>query len=138
MANILFELSINAPSADVYAALTQEKGIMGWWTKSATIKAEVGSLAEFRFGPGALQFEVNQLQPGKLVVWKTVQGQPDWTGTKVRFELEDSDGGTKLRFGHRDFASEDGSFASTAYNWAYFILSLKSYLETGKGTPAGA
>ena len=50
MSNILFELAIEAPASDVYKAVTEEAGIKGWWTTDTTIKPEVGSAAEFRFG----------------------------------------------------------------------------------------
>ena len=66
---------------------------------------------------------------------KRWQGAPDWTGTRVTWDLNPVDGGTKLLFGHRGFASADGSLPDTSYNWACYLTSLKAYLETGKGSP---
>jgi uncharacterized protein YndB with AHSA1/START domain len=140
MSNILFELTIDAPPSEVYKAVTQVNGIKGWWTTDTSIKPEVGSTAEFRFGEqGWLGFEIVELNPSKRVVWKSTHAAaPDWSGTSVTFDLEPQNGGTKLLFGHRDFATEQGSFAGVSWQWAYFMMSLKAYVESGKGTPAGA
>jgi ketosteroid isomerase-like protein len=43
--------------------------------------------------------------------------------------------GTKVRFGNCDFASAEGSLASASLNWAWYLISLKDYLDTGKGRP---
>jgi hypothetical protein len=53
----------------------------------------------------------------------------------VTWDLTPVEEGTKLLFGHRDYAMTEGSFASVSYNWAWFLTSLKQYIETGTGTP---
>lgn len=138
MSNILLEFTIDAPPKDVYTAITQEEGVKGWWTSDTSVDQTVGGTAEFGFGGGGFTFEITQLKPAKHIEWKTLQAMPDWDGTRVTFDLDAANGGTKVLFGHRDFASEDGSFASVSYNWAYFMMSLKSYVENGNGTPYGA
>ena len=137
MANILFEFEIDAPMPDVYQAITQAEGIKGWWTVNNDLKPKVGSRATFDFGYGSLVFDVIQLRENEHVTWQEVETMPDWQGTNVTFDLEATDKGTKLHFGHRNFATDDGSFASTSWNWAYFLFNLKSYVETGQGTPVG-
>ena len=137
MANILFEFDIDAPVNAVYQVLTQAEGIKGWWTVDNDLKPEIGSRATFGFGPGSLVFDVTTLRENEQITWQEVETMPGWEGTKVTFDLESTDTGTKLHFGHRDFASDDGSFASTSWNWAFFLFSLKSYVETGQGTPVG-
>ena len=54
---------------------------------------------------------------------------------QLRKYLTPVEAGTSVRFGHRDYASVEGSFASVAYNWAWYMASLKDYLETGEGRP---
>ena len=139
MSNILFEFTIDAPTSEVYQALTDEAGIKGWWTTDTSIADEVGSTAEFRFGPqGSLAFEITELDKNSRVAWKSTHAAaPDWKDTTVTFDLKPENGGTTVRFGHRGFPTEDGSFAPVSWQWAYFMMSLKSYVETGKGTPAG-
>jgi len=139
MSNILFEFTADAPIEAVYKALTEKVGIQGWWTKDTRIEPKVGAEAYFGFGPhGHFSFNVTALEPNKHVEWETVVGMPDWGGTRVVFTLSEAENGTKVHFAHRNFGSEDGTFATVSYNWAFFMFSLKSYLETGEGTPVGA
>lgn len=136
MANILMEFTVEAPVSTVYKAITEGAEVKGWWTVDNNLKPQQGSMAEFRFaGSGGFKFEVSKLDKDKGVVWKTIEGLPDWGGTQVTFDLEAKDGGTKVVFGHRDFATEAGSFGAVSYAWAGFMMSLKSYIETGQGKP---
>lgn len=137
MPAIIKELTIAATPQSVFNALTQQDEIARWWADEARVKPEVGSLGEFRFRPpaGTLQFEVAELDRGKKVSWISRQGPPQWKGTKVTWQLEAVYNETKLVFTHDGFAQVDGAYEQTRRNWEYFLNSLKSYLETGKGTP---
>ncbi|MEZ4672141.1 MAG: SRPBCC domain-containing protein [Anaerolineae bacterium] len=137
MPDILHELTIEGKPEAVYKAITEQDGLSSWWTVHATAQPKVGAVDEFRFGGGqiVMKMEVSKLEPGKAVQWKALQGAPDWGGTQVTWDLTPIETGTKLLFGHRDYASTEGSFASVSYQWAWFLTSLKSYIETGKGTP---
>jgi len=97
----------------------------------------VGSLGEFRFRPpaGVLQFEVAELDQDEKVHWISRQGPPHWAGTSVTWQLTPVQNGTKLVLTHDGFAQIDEGYEQTRGNWKYFVDSLKSYLETGKGTP---
>jgi uncharacterized protein YndB with AHSA1/START domain len=137
MPDILLEATINAPPEKIYQALTEQNGIRSWWTQQATAQPKVGTVSEFRFynGQVVMQMEVDQLIPGQEVDWKPISGVPDWPGTRVTWTLTPVEQGTKLLFGHRDFASSEGSLPMTGFNWAWYIISLKKYMETGTGSP---
>jgi len=132
------ERIIEADPERVYNALTRQDEIVGWWTNDLSVRPEVGFLAEFRFtrwGAGILQFEIAELDQDEKVRWISRQGPPHWAGTSVTWQLTPVQSGTKLVFMHDGFAQVDGSYELTRGNWRYFLDSLKSYLETGKGTP---
>ena len=137
MSAIIEERTIAAAPERVWGALTKPDEIVRWWSDEARVKPEVGSLGEFRFRPpaGVLQFEVAELDEGSKVHWISRQGPPQWAGTSVTWQLTPVHNGTKLVFTHDGFAQIDAAYAQTRGNWAYFLDSLKSYLETGKGTP---
>ncbi len=137
MSAIVKELTIAAAPESVFNALTQQDEIALWWANEARVKPEVGSLGEFRFRPpaGVLQFEVAELDEGSKVHWISRQGPPQWAGTSVTWQLTPVQNGTKLVFTHDGFAQVDEVYEQTRGNWEYFLDSLKSYLETGKGTP---
>ena len=134
MAAIVEELTIEGAPQRVFSALTQQEEITQWWAYEALVKPEVGSLGEFRFRQGAfvIQFEVAELEQDKKVRWIARQVPPQWVGTSVTWQLTPIHNGTKLLFTHDGFTQLDEQIARA---WVYFLASLKSYLETGKGTP---
>jgi uncharacterized protein YndB with AHSA1/START domain len=138
MVAIVKELAIAAAPGRVWGALTQPDEIGHWWTNDLNAKPEVGSLAEFRFGEWGdfvLRFEVAELDQNEKVRWISRKGPPQWAGTSVTWQLEPVQSGTTLVFRHEGFVKKDEVYEQTRGNWNYFLASLKSYLETGKGTP---
>lgn len=139
MVAIVKEMIIEAAPERVWEALTQPDEIGYWWTNDLNATAEVGTMAEFRFGEWGdfvLRFEVAELERNKKVRWVYRFGSvAQWAGTSVTWQLEPVSNGTMLVFRHEEFAKKDEVFEQTRGNWNYFLASLKSYLETGKGTP---
>lgn len=140
MVAIIEERTIEADPERVFNALTKQDEIAGWWTNDLSVKPEIGSLAEFRFtrwGAGILRFEVAELDQNAKVRWisSSRQGPPHWAGTSVTWQLTPIHNETRVVFTHDGFAQVDAVYESTRGNWQYFLDSLKSYLETGKGTP---
>ncbi|HLZ61426.1 MAG TPA: SRPBCC domain-containing protein [Ktedonosporobacter sp.] len=139
MAAIIKELTIQAAPRRVWDALTLPEEIARWWTDDLSVSPEVGSLAEFRFSQGTfvVQFEVAELDEESKVSWVTRQGPSTghWIGTSVTWQLELVPNGTQLVFTHDNFAQADRRYEITRAWWEHFLGSLKSYLETGNGTP---
>ena len=136
MTAIVEELTIEAAPQRVWGAITQQDEIVQWWAYEARVKPEVGSLAEFRFRQGAfvMQFEVAELDQDEKVRWIS-KSPPQWAGSRVTWQLTPVHNGTKLVFTQDGFAQVDEGNERTRGAWVYFLASLKSYLETGKGTP---
>jgi uncharacterized protein YndB with AHSA1/START domain len=138
MADILHFIKIRAPREKVYQALTTADGIRHWWTRDADLDSKVGGAGEFRFYEGAriTKVRIEKLEPSVRVVWKALSAPiPTWPDTKIEFELSAEDDGTTLHFAHRGIKQADDMFAMSTTAWGYFLVSLKEYLETGKGTP---
>lgn len=137
MVAIVIERTIAATPQRVWSALTQQDQISCWWTEEARVRPEVGSLGEFYFRPpaGVLKFEVTELKPDELVRWAARSGPPSWMGTTVTWQLTSAPDGTKVAFTQDGFTRTDEGYQQTQRNWDYFLNSLKSYLETGKGNP---
>ena len=136
MSAIVEELTIEAAPPCVWGAITKPDEIVQWWAYEARVTPEVGSLAEFRFRQGAfvMQFEVAELDQDEKVRWIS-KSPPQWAGSSVTWRLTPVHNGTKLIFTHDGFAQVDEGYERTRGAWVYFLASLKSYLETGKGTP---
>jgi uncharacterized protein YndB with AHSA1/START domain len=139
MAAIVQELVIEATPRRVWDALTHPDEIGHWWTNDLNAKPEVGTLAEFRFGGWGevmLRFQVAELDPEKCIRWVHRQSTiPEWAGTSITWHLQPIPNGTHLTFKHEGFATTDEAYQHSCGNWNYYLRSLQSYLETGKGTP---
>ncbi len=133
MADILHKLCISASSDRVYQALATIDGLAGWWTRTTSGESVPGKTITFRFGEHANPMRVQTLEPGKRVAWEC--SAPGWVGTEVTFDLSEEAGRTTLRFGHRKWEEAGDFFAHCSTKWATFLLSLREFVETGKGRP---
>lgn len=136
MPAIVKERIIAAPPQRIFNALTQQEEIAHWWTEDLNAKPEVGSLAEFRFSGRTfiIQVEIAELKPERRVTWKSRQGR-GFEGTTITWQITPVQHGARVVFKQDGFAQADGAYEQTGKVWEYFLASLQSYLETGKGTP---
>lgn len=121
----------------VYEALTTVPGLAGWWTEQTAGEAAGGGLVTFRFPPvGGFDMEVLEAVPDERVVWRVVDGPPEWVGTTIHWELSQDGPFTIVRFAHRGWAEPVEFMSHCSTKWATFLLSLKELVETGQGAPA--
>jgi len=136
--NICHEVGIKASPEAVYEALTDTKKLAGWWTSDTRGNgSKVGGRLEFWFGDHCHEFEVVELQRGKLVRWRASgEDLDEWAGTEVAFSLSADEKQCYVHFSHSGWLRDSGIFPHTSTKWAVFMLSLKDLLEQGKGHPA--
>jgi len=138
MPDIRHRVVVSAPLEPVYEAVATKEGVSEWWTRGGVQgDSSQGSKLEFFFGqpePAAVM-EVIRLDPAGHVEWRCIEGADEWVGTKLTFDLTRKDGETVVLFAHADWRSPSEFMAHCSARWAYFLLSLKSLVETGKGTP---
>jgi uncharacterized protein YndB with AHSA1/START domain len=138
MPDIRHRVLISAPLGSVYKAVATPEGISEWWTRDGVRgESSEGSKLQFFFGqpePAAVM-EVTRLDPDGHVSWTCTEGADEWIGTKLTFDLTDKGDETVVMFAHADWRQPGEFMAHCSARWAYFLLSLKSFQETGKGTP---
>ena len=138
MPDIRHRVAISAPLDNVYEAVATKEGISEWWTRDGVRgESSEGSKLQFFFGqpqPAAVM-EVTRLGRDGHVSWGCIEGEDEWVGTRLSFDLTSKDDETVVLFTHADWRSPSEFMAHCSARWAYFLLSLKSYVETGKGTP---
>jgi uncharacterized protein YndB with AHSA1/START domain len=135
MADILHEITIAAPAAPVFDAVTSERGLKGWWTDDVRADAKSGTVAEFGFFGHTTVFRmrIDALAPASEVRWTCIGGPEDWIGTTVDFALSPGeDGGTTLSFKHGGWRQASSHFARCSTTWGLLMHRLKGYAE-GKG-----
>jgi uncharacterized protein YndB with AHSA1/START domain len=142
MADIIHRIGIKSSPDQVYKALSTINGLANWWTEETEGEDQTGGKIQFTFRSqagevkGIMIMQVEQLEPGTLVRWRCVDGPPEWIGTIVTFDLSEQDGQTIILFGHRNWAEAVEFMAHCSMKWAVFLLSLREYVETGKGRPS--
>jgi uncharacterized protein YndB with AHSA1/START domain len=139
MKTIHHVLDIDAGTERVWAALTEAKGLAGWWsTKLETGAPEVGSLIRFTFaGDFNPVMEIVNLDGGTSLTWRCTEGHQNWDDNTFDFELVSlADGRTRLRF-TQNYAVElsDDDYGVYNFNWGYYLESLRLLCTTGNGKP---
>ncbi len=138
MSTIVQELTIEAAPEKVFHALTRPEEIAGWWSNHVSAAPKVGALIEVRFENGnVFKLEITDLELAKKVHWNVKLSPHDWEGSTITWDLTPLSSGTMLVFGQHEITVGDMGYSieETRAGWEYFLASLKSYLETGKGTP---
>jgi hypothetical protein len=83
-----------------------------------------------------MTMEVIALRADKEVHWRCKAGPEEWIGTDMAFELSQSGDYTIVHFGHKNWREAVEFTEHCSTKWAMFMLSLKEFLETGKGRPS--
>lgn len=135
MADIIHRIGVEAPPARVYRALATRSGLINWWTWHVTGEPAPGSVIQFRFADGGPDMKVLELSPDRRVRWQCVAGPPAWIETVISFDLTPGDRETIVRFAHSGWKEQGDFMAHCNCKWGYFMLSLKTWVEDGRGTP---
>jgi uncharacterized protein YndB with AHSA1/START domain len=142
MVSIIHRIGIKSPAAQVYKALATIDGLAHWWTNEVQGEEGIGGKIKFTFRTeagevkGEMVMEVKELTDGKNVRWSCTEGPSEWIGTDITFDLSQQDDQTIIIFGHRNWKEEVEFKAHCSMKWAVFLLSLREYVETGKGKPS--
>jgi uncharacterized protein YndB with AHSA1/START domain len=135
MQDIMHLVRIHAPSERAYEAITTADGLRQWWTRGAAIEPKIGAAGEFGFNGKRFvaKVTVEELAPCTRVRWRVANAA--WPGHDIEFNLKEAGNDTVLLFAHRGFPRADEALASATTRWGFYLLSLKQYLQTGKGMP---
>ncbi len=135
MADVLFQVDVSAPRASVLDALKTTDGIKGFWTTVADVPETVGDLVTVGFAIAPKPFDLRLEQSDEsTVVWRTETFPPHWVGTTIRWEVDEREGGSTVRFRHGSFG-DDWETGAVAYTWGQIMVKLKQYVETGTPDP---
>jgi uncharacterized protein YndB with AHSA1/START domain len=135
-------IDIERPPKEVFDAINQPRR---WWSDS--VRGEANRVGDRFVFDGAdhhsWTFRVAELVPGERVVWRVTDGTMnwvrdtnEWTGTEIRFELSETEAGSRLHFAHVGLTPVLECFAGCSYGWTGYITdSLPRLVTTGHGCP---
>jgi uncharacterized protein YndB with AHSA1/START domain len=134
MPDILHDFPIAAPVSRVFEAVSTPDGLDRWWTLTS---ARNNDAFELGFGPEYdWKARVTRCETDRCFELEITDATPDWTGTRVSFDLQPADtGGTQVRFAHRGWPSETEHYRISSYCWAMYLRLLSRSVEFGEVVP---
>ena len=122
----------------MFQAISTTEGLEKWWATSAKGKPHVGETVELHFaGITTLKFKYKEMIPQEKLVLTCIEGFKAWQGTVLTHEIEEKDNQVFLTHIHSNIDPHDlEAFTYFSTKWTIYLLSLKSFLEKGKGTPS--
>jgi uncharacterized protein YndB with AHSA1/START domain len=138
--DILHRVGIRSSRDEVYRALTAREGLAAWWTNDTQGESKIGEVLKFRFSAdgkeiGGFDMKVLELQPARRVLWQVVDGPDEWIGTKINFDLKQAGDHAIVHFKHLGWKEPVEFMHHCSTKWAIYLMSLKSLVETRKGSP---
>jgi uncharacterized protein YndB with AHSA1/START domain len=137
---IVEEITIKAPAARIFDALTNPQQLMAWWRREGQY---VLTECELDLRPGGkwamrgrahnghpfhVSGEYREIHPPRLLVFTWT---PDWsaeaTDSVVRWELDEKDGVTTVRLTHSGLMTE--AARQSHRGWPQIVARLRDYAE---------
>ena len=134
---IRHRVGIKAHLPDIYDATFQPAKLQSWWAASASGSGTLGSQIELMF-PGYPNhvWEIAELSLHALVRLKLLYGPEPWHGSELCFEFESANVQVFVTLTHTTgpgVPPDAQQYFCT--KWPMFLVSLKQFLETGRGMP---
>ena len=120
----------------VFAALTTNEGFAGWWASEAEVNVQVGGRIDLTFeGLTILSFRYVTIQKNEVVEIQCISGPGAWQDSELLFEIEKTEDQVFVTLTHQNAACDENEFLYFSTKWTCYLLSLKSWVESGKGRP---
>lgn len=118
--------------------LTTTEGIAGWWSDTVSGSAgEEGDEFHVSFPTTDVIFDLAVAEAGdSSVQWDIPESPPWWKGTSIRFQVDETEGGSSMLFTHAGFEPDDPIIAVITPAWVGFLDNLVAVAQTGAANPA--
>ena len=132
-------LHINSTKEKVFKALTESNDLSKWYTSEVNGKFELNEIISFEFVNFAkFKFKVIAIIQNESVYLEIVESEFDNVGHIMKYDLDENDGKTRVRYTYEGFDEMDDSYANMNYSSAKYLESLRQYCQTGKGEAFGS
>lgn len=139
------EVHIAAPAERVFQALTDPRQLMQWWGQRGMYhhtdwKSDVRpggmwrseGVSDVDGKPYHVSGEYVEVDPPRLLSYTWVASWSGPLSTLVRWELEQAEGGTKVRFRHSGFAGAAGAVQGHYQGWLRVTAWMQAFVERGE------
>ena len=125
----------------LFDALTSVSGLAAWWTPVTGSGDAGGELKFLMNAPEPCVMHVDEATRPASVRWTVTECRflPDWVGTRPVFTITPVQGGEcELQFCHHGLTPELECIDMCTRGWDHYLVSLRDYVEVGRGSPLGS
>ena len=112
MADIFHCLRVHASPDDVFRAVTEDQLLQSWWANDSELDVRCVEILD-----------------GARIVWRCVEGPPEWVGTDIAFAFTRDGRETVVRLQHKNWRETSDAFAHCTTKWGRVLMALKSRVE---------
>ncbi|HEX6050761.1 MAG TPA: SRPBCC domain-containing protein [Gemmatimonadaceae bacterium] len=136
MSDILHDFPVFAPASRVFEAVSTPAGLDRWWTITSSGEPRLGTEYALDFGPTyQWRARVSACEPDRLFELELTTAMDDWIGTRVRFDLTETNGTTQVRFAHLGWPDPTEHYRVSSFCWAMYLRLMKRNVEHGEVVP---
>jgi uncharacterized protein YndB with AHSA1/START domain len=137
MTAVRHRVGIRGSTSEIYRALTEPEGLIGWWSTTASGTPEVDRTLILGFGGAVtLSFVVRGIEPNACLSLGCPDGPGPWNKSRLDFSLGQADGQVFVTLVHSSEIATDDDFLYFNTKWPLYLLSLRDLIEHGKGRPS--
>ena len=130
---------ISTPINKVFEALSQPESLSKWYTTIVNGNFKLGEIVTFEFvNFAAFKFKIISLVQDKSIHFECIESEWGNVGHIMKYDLDDNDGKTRVRYTYEGFLEMDDSFANMNYSSAKYLESLRQYCQKGVGEAFGS
>ena len=131
-------LHINSSKEKVFKALTESDKLSKWYTTIVKGEFKLNEIVIFEFvNLAEFKFKVIELTKNKSIHLEIIESGFDNVGHIMKYELDENDGKTRVRYTYEGFSEMDDSYSNMNYSSAKYLESLRQYCQTGNGEAFG-
>ena len=132
-------LHINSTKEKVFKALTESNDLSKWYTTIVVGKFELNEVVTFEFkNLASFKFKIINLVPDKSIHFEIIESEWGNIGHIMKYDLDENDGKTRVRYTYEGFKDIDDSFANMNYSSAKYLESLRQFCQKGIGEAFGS
>jgi hypothetical protein len=136
MAKVVHQVGIQGNINLIYKAVIEPESLVKWWAEKADGNPIEGETINLHFSNVAtLSFEIKELVENSSIILKCVSGPRTWENSDLSFNFNQDDNQTWVKLTHENTSASEEDFLYFSTKWTCYLLSLKGYIENGKGMP---
>ena len=132
-------LHINNPIRDVFIALSNKEKMKEWYTSGVEGVFEKDEIITFEFvNLATFKFKIIFLVENQSIHLECVESEWDNVGHIIKYDLDENDGKTRVRYTYEGFSEMNDSYSNMNYSSGKYLESLRQFCQTGIGEAFGS